>query len=69
MEKLIFLKQEDFNKWFDSCSRNNYMNGQKPEKFPCMVVSIEIRERTVKDSIYFECVYIEDFNNEYLVVK
>jgi len=32
MEKSTFLKEYDFNKWFDACAKDHYMNRGMPKK-------------------------------------
>ena len=45
MEKQTFLKQDDFNKWFDACAKDYYMDGRMPKKYPCVVSWVEVPER------------------------
>lgn len=66
MEKQTFLKQDDFNKWFDACAKDHYMDGRKPKKYPCLVIWVEVTEQnSFRHTVYFECVYPEDL----LIVK
>lgn len=66
MEKQTFLKQDDFNKWFDACAKDYYMDGRMPKKYPCLVIWVEVTEQnSFRHTVYFECVYPEDL----LIVK
>ena len=70
MEKSTFFKQEDFNKWFDACAKDHYMDGKMPNKFPCVATWVEVSERnSFKDSIYFGCVYINDFIDNNIIIN
>lgn len=69
MEKSTFLNREDFDKWFDACAKDNYMNGKMPKKFPCVVTWVEVMEKSFKNSIHFGCVYINDFIDNNIIIK
>ena len=62
MEKQTFLKQDDFNKWFDACAKDYYMDGRMPKKYPCVVSWVEVPERN--SFKFFTC-----FHFLFLVLK
>ena len=61
MYKNAFLREEDFNAWYNECAKSVYMDGRKPEKYPCLVIWVEVAEQnTFRHTVYFECVYSDD---------
>ena len=34
MEKNVFLREYDFNTWYNTCAKSVYMDGRKPKKIP-----------------------------------
>lgn len=66
MEKNVFLREEDFNAWYNICAKSVYMDGRKPEKYPCLVIWVEVTEQnSFRHTVYFECVY----SNDLLMIK